>query len=341
MHYKLPVSKYTSIKQLLYSYIIKSISIDTYRKENRCIKDEKIPLHKGRDDKRVFYTSSVSLRLSKSQNRKAMELASAIASDLSGICEGVFSIQIVPPGWINFELTHSTLATWLQSLVVGSWGREEEMGGREQGAEEQRSRGAGEQGAEEQGSRGAGEQGSRGEVAVSLFPLPLCPFAPLPLVPNAQCPVPNSLFAVEYAHARCCSLVLLAHREGLIKLREPVPNTSPAFWDVIFPNPLPWLNCDGILQLNHPDERRLIGELIQVVDNIECPDVSGSVKWEKVALNLSQAFEKFWSNCRIWGEVKITSPELAQARLGLLMATQSVLKFILEENLGVFAPLEL
>ncbi|WP_366837609.1 DALR anticodon-binding domain-containing protein [Nostoc sp. LPT] len=153
--------------------------------------------------------------------------------------------------------------------------------------------------------------------------------------------MPNSLFAVEYAHARCCSLVLLAHREGLIKLREPVPNTSPAFWDVIFPNPLPWLNCDGTLRLNHPDERRLIGELIQVVDNIECPDVSGSVKWEKVALNLSQAFEKFWSNCRIWGEVKITSPELAQARLGLLMATQSVLKFVLEENLGVFAPLEL
>ncbi len=301
MHYKLPVSKYTSIKQLLYSYLIKSLSIDTYNPENICIKGEKIPLYKGRDGNRFFYTSSVSLRLSKSQNRNAMELASAIASDLSGISEDVFSIQIVPPGWIHFELTHSTLATWLQSLVVGSSG-------------------------------GAGEQGSRGaEETINAQ----CP------MPHAPYPIPNSLFAVQYAHARCCSLVLLAHREGLIKLKEPVPNTSPAFWDVISPNPLPWLNCDGTLQLNHPDERRLIGELIQVVDTIECPDVSGSVKWEKVALNLSQAFEKFWSNCRIWGEVKITSPELAQARLGLLMATQSVLKFVLEENLGVFAPLEL
>ncbi|MEH2328572.1 DALR anticodon-binding domain-containing protein [Nostoc sp.] len=309
MHYKLPISKYTSIKQLLYSYLIKSISIDTYKTENRCIKDEKIPLHKGRDDNRVFYTSSVSLRLSKSQNRKAMELASAIASDLSGICEDVFSIQIVPPGWINFELTHSTLATWLQSLVVGSLGR---VG--------------------EHTSTTLSNRGSRGaEETINVQ----CP------MPHAPCPMPNSLFAVKYAHARCCSLVLLAHREGLIKLREPVPNTSPAFWDVIFPNPLPWLNCDGTLRLNHPDERRLIGELIQVVDNIECPDVSGSVKWEKVALNLSQAFEKFWSNCRIWGEVKIMSPELTQARLGLLMATQSVLKFVLEENLGVFAPFEL
>ncbi|MEH2451882.1 DALR anticodon-binding domain-containing protein [Nostoc sp.] len=333
MHYKLLFRKYTSIKQLLYSYLKKIISIDTYRLENIGVKDEKIHLYKDRDEGRVLYISSVALRLSKSQNRKAMELASAIASDLSKTCGDVFSVQIVPPGWIHFELTHSTLAAWLQSLAVGSLG--------EQGV------GRG------QGSR---EQGAEGKEVI--FNSALCPQqkAPLPFVPNAQynswrvCAngfaqykysMPNSLFAAQYAHARCCSLVLMAHREGLIKLREPVPNTSPAFWSVIFPNPLPWLNCDGTLRLNHPGERRLIAELVQVVDNIECPDVSGSVKWEKVALNLSQAFENFWSNCRIWGEVKITSPELAQARLGLLMATQSVLRYVLQENLGIFAPLEL
>jgi arginyl-tRNA synthetase len=326
VHYKLPVSKYTSIKQLLYSYLIKSPSINTYKAENVCTEDKNSHLYKDRDGNRVLYTSSVSLRLSKSQNRKAMELASAIASDISGICEDVFSIQIVPPGWIHFELTDSTLATWLQSLVVGS------SGGNGSGGDQ----GAGKHPSlrEAAPTTTLSNQGSRREVAVSFSPLPLCPSAPLPLVPNAQ-------FAVQYAHARCCSLVLLAHREGLIKLTEPVPNISPAFWSVIVPNPMPWLNRDGTLQLNHPDERRLIDELIQAVDNIECPDVSGFVKWEKVALNLSQAFEKFWSNCRIWGEVKIISPELAQARLGLLMATQSVLRFVLEENLGIFAPLEL
>ncbi|MEH2114962.1 DALR anticodon-binding domain-containing protein [Nostoc sp.] len=254
-----------------------------------------------------------------------MELASAIASDLSGICEDVFSIQVVPPGWIHFELTHSTLATWLQSLVVGSLGVWGKQGSRKQGA--------------------GGEINSKFKIQNSK----LKNFCLLPTLadsltlryPASSFPMTNPQFAVQYAHARCCSLVLLAHREGLIKLREPILNTSPDFWDVISPNPIPWLNCDGTLRLNHPDERRLIDELIQVVDNIECPDVGGSVKWEKVALNLSQAFEKFWSNCRIWGEVKITSPELAQARLGLLMATQSVLRYVLEENLGVFAPLEL
>nr|WP_298914320.1 DALR anticodon-binding domain-containing protein [uncultured Nostoc sp.] len=310
MHYKLLVRKYTSIKQLLYSYLEKVISINTYKVENICVKDEKNHLYKDRDEGRVLYISSVALRLSKSQNRKAMELASAIASDLSKTCGDVFSVQIVPPGWIHFELTHSTLAAWLQSLAVGSL-----------------------EGEGEQGTINAQYNSSLREAA----PRRGCAND----AAQYKCPMPNSLFAVQYAHARCCSLVLMAHREGLIKLREPVPNTSPAFWSVIFPNPLPWLNCDRTLRLNHPGERRLIAELVQVIDNIECPDVSGSVKWEKVALNLSQAFENFWSNCRIWGEVKITSPELAQARLGLLMATQSVLRYVLEENLGVFAPLEL
>ncbi len=303
MHNKLLVSKYTSVKQLIYSYFVKILSINTYKEKIVFIKDEINHLYKDRDDSSVLYISSVVLRLSKSQNRKTMELANAIASDLLKICDDVFSVQIVPPGWIHFELTHSTLATWLQSLVEGSLG----------------------------GAGKAGEAGEdEGDKANNQCPMP-----------NAQCPMPNSLFAVQYAHARCCSLVLLAHREGLIKLREPVPNTSPAFWDVISPNPLPWLNGDGRLRLNHPNERRLIAELVQVVDNIECADIKGSVKWEKVALSLSQAFENFWSNCRIWGEVKITSPELTQARLGLLMATQSVLRFVLEESLGIIAPLEL
>ncbi|MCC5648532.1 glutamate acetyltransferase [Nostoc sp. XA013] len=310
MHHKLLVSKYTSLKQLVYSYFIKILSINTYKEKNTSIKDEINHLYKDRDESRVLYISSVVLRLSKSQNRKTMELANAIASDLLKICDDVFSVQIVPPGWIHFELTHSMLATWLQSLAVGR-----RQGSREQGAEGK-------------------------EVIFTSPPYPLPP-APLLLVPNAQCPMSNSLFAVQYAHARCCSLVLLAHREGLIKLREPVPNTSPAFWDVISPNPLPWINGDGRLRLNHPNERRLIAELVQVVDNIECADIKDSVKWEKVALSLSQAFENFWSNCRIWGEVKITSPELTQARLGLLMATQSVLRFVLEESLGIIAPLEL
>ncbi|WP_392531377.1 DALR anticodon-binding domain-containing protein [Nostoc sp. C117] len=237
-----------------------------------------------------------------------MELASSIAFDLSATCGSVFNVQIVPPGWIHFELTDSTLATWLQSIAVANL-KEAEIG--------------------------RWRDGERISPHHPITPSPHPSHTPNPL-----CPMSN-LFPIQYAHARCCSLVLLAHREGLIKLREPLANSSSDFWSVISPNPIPWLNSDGKLRLNHPDEHRLIAELVQVVDNIECPDVKGFVKWEKAALNLSQAFENFWSNCRIWGEVKIISPELAQARLGLLMATQSVLKIVLEEKLGIFAPWEL
>ena len=62
------------------------------------------------------------------------------------------------------------------------------------------------------------------------------------------------LFAIQYAHARCCSLVLLAHREGLIKLREPLSDVSLAFRNVVSRQQIPWLNCDEKLRLNHPDE---------------------------------------------------------------------------------------
>jgi len=301
-----------SFKRLVYEYLSEYLSINTESIKNEYIKNKKILLYKDRNNSKILYTSSVALQVSNSQNRETMELASAIALHLSATCGDVFNVQIVPSGLIHFELTDSALAGWLQSL---GW----------------------EWGDGEMERWGDGEMGGRGALGFPSAPLPLCPSASS----HAQCPMPHALFPAQHAHARCCSLVLLAHRERLIQLREPLANSSPSFWSVISPNPIPWLNCDGRLQLNHPDERRLISELVGVVDNIECPDVRGSVKWEKVALNLSQAFEDFWRNCRIWGEVKIMSPKLAQARLGLLMATQSVLKFVLEVKLKIFAPLEL
>ncbi|MBD2353471.1 glutamate acetyltransferase [Tolypothrix sp. FACHB-123] len=153
------------------------------------------------------------------------------------------------------------------------------------------------------------------------------------------------LFTAQYAYARCCSLLQQAHREELIQLREvqnqALSNSAIACWQILFPNPIPWLNSDGKLRCYHPPESQLIGELVQVVDDLHCDDVKSSVNWEKAALNLSQAFENFWSQCRIWGKVKIAARELAQARLGLVMVTQSVLRLLLEEKLGVVAPLEL
>lgn len=327
MYQKSLTKNYIAIKQVLYSCLVNVLSIYTKNNEGICIEDGKNLLYKDRDESRVLYISGMALRLSKSQNQKTKELADAIASRLSATCGDVFRVRIVPPGWIHLELTHVSLAFWLQNIAVGSSKGNVELG-------DSTLCKLGESG--RWGTRELDFVGVTGEKDLRRGG-----DREKSLVLGGDSKIPNYLFTVQHVHARCCSIVLLAHREGLIKLREPVPDTSPAFWSVISSNPIPWLNCDETLRLNHPAERHLIAELVQVVDNMKCPDFSGSLNWKKVALNLSGAFENFWCNCRIWGEVKTTSLELAQARLGLLMATQSVLKFLLEEKLGVYALLEL
>jgi arginyl-tRNA synthetase len=286
----LQLSNNTAIKRLIYTHLLSFLGIYTRIENIPSIDNDKIPLYKSRDINRILYISGVALQLSKSQNRKGIDIACAIASHLSSNCGDEFIIEIVPPGYIHFVLTDSILAGWLQHLVQGM------------------------------GERGAGGAGGAG---------------------GAKYENSSHLFTVQYAHARCCSLMRLAQQEKLIEFGDNNINTISAMGSVIFPNPIPWLNSDRKLRFSHSASRRLISELVQVVDDLEFRFAAGSVNWEKAAINLSQAFEAFWCNCRIWGEVKITSPELSQARLGLVIATQSVLRFLLEEKLGVQALLEL
>ncbi|WP_228061403.1 DALR anticodon-binding domain-containing protein [[Phormidium] sp. LEGE 05292] len=147
--------------------------------------------------------------------------------------------------------------------------------------------------------------------------------------PSPQSPIPSSqsLFSVQYAHARCCSLLRLAQADGK--------------WGAIAPDAIPWLNEMGQLRLTHPAERSLISQLFSALDAMYCPASSKNPNWEKLAQGISLSWEKFYRQCRLWGEVKTETPELAQARLGLLMATQTMLQLLLEEYLGISAPLEL
>ena len=154
-------------------------------------------------------------------------------------------------------------------------------------------------------------------------------------VPNRQLTNSLTIFKIQYAHSRCCSLLCAAEKEGLIELDR---TNIKGFVSV---KAISWLNCDQKLRLNHADESFLIYQLVKVVDDLVCADSGSSINWSKAGENLSQAFERFWCNCRIWGEVKIHDPELAQARLGLLIATQLVLRSVLEDKLGIVAPVEL
>lgn len=158
---------------------------------------------------------------------------------------------------------------------------------------------------------------------------------------NFQLIEPTSLFSIQYSHARCCSLLRMGESDRLISLIPTARNTCDQLWLIQTPNPIPWQQQNGRLQFLHHGECKLISELAFTLDYIYC--ISGTkkaVNWEKVADNLSVAFQNFYSHCRIFGAVKVETPKLAQARLGLVLATQSVLKYLLEEKLGVEALIE-
>ena len=186
----------------------------------------------------------------------------------------------------------------------------------------------------------------------------------------------DNFFPLQYTHARCCSLLRLAHQQGLIKLNgmdctnsnsglDTSTSSSPEnnqqkihrytekeqtqsnsqFSIFNFPNPIPWLNeAQGLdrellqLRLVHPAERRLIAQIIDVQDALTNQNQLQGIK---LARDLSQAFEHFYRSCHIWGEVKSQTPKLAQARLGLVAVTQILLRSLLQEKLCVLAPVEL
>ncbi|MEG4090673.1 DALR anticodon-binding domain-containing protein [Microcoleus sp. Pol12B4] len=155
----------------------------------------------------------------------------------------------------------------------------------------------------------------------------------------------DRLFPIQYSHARCCSLLRMAHRDRIIAIAQPDVTTAPEIWSLASPNPIPWIDEGDRLRLVHPAEFNLISQLLTVLDNLypifDVKTGEKPVNYFKLANRLSEAFQIFYSQCRIWGEVKIDHPKLAQARLGLILATQSLLRFILEESLSAIATLEL
>ncbi|MEM1393106.1 MAG: DALR anticodon-binding domain-containing protein [Cyanobacteria bacterium P01_A01_bin.80] len=142
----------------------------------------------------------------------------------------------------------------------------------------------------------------------------------------------DCVFSIQYVHARCCSLLRLAQQEKLIDFNIYFHKHSS--------EPIPWLFDDGKLCLNHQAERRLIVSLVRIIDELE-PIIPRPLKWQGAALRLVEAFECFWSACPIHDDSRAKIPEQAIARIGLLAATQSVLRFLLEEKLGISACWEL
>ncbi|MGJ3250274.1 MAG: DALR anticodon-binding domain-containing protein [Elainellaceae cyanobacterium] len=161
----------------------------------------------------------------------------------------------------------------------------------------------------------------------------------------------NTLFEIQYSHARCCSLLKLGDRDGLIRLSSDQNATSPHSLNhdlnhitihIADPIPLPWLRADAMLQFDHPAERALMLRLIATWDELlDRPPAHPPLQpknYMKLAHQLSQEFQTFYQTCRMFGDEKTNSPGRVQARLGLTLATQRVLRLILENGVGAIAP---
>ena len=274
---------------------------------------ETIPMHRVSDRNYAIYRSPIALRLAPHLSQSACDIANQLLTYFPTTVHQsakqivlAFTVEVESSGWINFWLSDRTVATWLQYLIQISPGR---------GLKEQEM------------NHWHGEDVNRTQ--------------PKQLLQEQN--DSHNLFPIQYAHARCCSLLRLAHHYGLVQLTD--AELKAANWRFVEPNPIPWLNespgadpAQIPLRLVHPAEQRLLAQLLEVQDDISSLDRLRAIK---LANALSQEFERFYSSCRIWGEVKIQTPKLAQARLGLIAVTQKLLRSLLQDQLGVSAPVEL
>jgi DALR anticodon binding domain len=154
-------------------------------------------------------------------------------------------------------------------------------------------------------------------------------------------------FELQYAHARCCSLLRMGQQAQLIRLEE-----RNGCIHLIEPSPLPWNTPQG-LRLSSPAEHRLLLALMQFPASLSKPAYGAapphpighqtSIVWPpedhivQQQVQWSQLFESFYRECRVLG-MQAESRELAQTRLGFILLLKNVLGFWLQAILNLDAP---
>lgn len=167
-------------------------------------------------------------------------------------------------------------------------------------------------------------------------------------LPQQSCTPPTSMerqtllptatiFEVQYAHARCCSLLRLAHSEGLITLNR---LDAPLDWHIVNPPFVPWLTATAQLCLNHPADRRLLGYLVEALDCLSDESPHRTQQSLRSAQAIAQAMQAFHRVHPLWRKTG-TEPNLVVSQLGLLLATQRILYALLADGLALQPVVEL
>lgn len=281
-----------------------------------------VSLKRVEDTAQIAYVSAIALQQAASQQSTSMQLATRLVENLcqtrsktqalstfADIGLESFSIRVIPPGFIWFELSDRGIATVLQLLLHKS-----------------------------------------DQLRPFIPPAHLVNGQVTSLLPSLPEPAGEVVFSTQYVHARCCSLLRLAHQQGIVTLAlNNVDSSESMFWRA---DPVPWLESVNdrppSLRLQHPAERFLINQVVWVLDELCLPTASDpspeatriSSKWLQRFDRLNQAFQTFHQECRIFG-LGQEGILRAQTRLGLVQVVQRVLQFTLEERFGMIAPIEL
>ena len=256
----------------------------------------------------IVYRSAIALQSYRQEN--AMDAATEIAEQLldlpSNSSQQTIAIEVVPPGLLFFRFREARIARWLQAL------------------------------------------GDR----------------VLPAAEPARHPFPwQPVETAQYAHARCCSLLRLAHREGTIAFAPEAFDPAIAASNVLAPDDLSlrtlqnW-RTDRLRSQSqklrswetprHSSERRLLvcaATAADILHGLES-DRSGRSRnlqkdFQKASEELGRAFLHFHRDCRIFGDVARTQPDLAAARVASILAIQKLLWELLCLRLHAIAPREL
>lgn len=274
-----------------------------------------IPLNRVKLKAQLKYISALALKCSQPQT--PLTLAQQIVANLTRLskldiantwCDRVwqnFEVSVIPPGWIYLNLTDLGVAEWLQALIQFSAPPVLHQ-----------------------------NQIEKGECDC-LAARHSAPAFPAPAFPVLQ------------VHARCCALLKMAAREALLPADlvpeiEFLTGETPCLAKL---EPLLWLNSQQQLRCQQPQEWTLILQISDVLDYLDqLPhpplDPKQIQQTWKVAQRLSRVFQDFDAACRIWGAVKVYDLALAQARLGLVLITQKILRTLLQQ-LGLSAPVDL
>ncbi|MBE9129033.1 hypothetical protein IQ257_02865, partial [Coleofasciculus sp. LEGE 07092] len=148
-----------------------------------------IPLRRLSDNSSILYRSAIALQLAPLLQRTALDIANQLTATLLSFSQNSisqsyldFKVDVISPGWIQFRLSDRGLATWLQQLIkIPSL-------------------------LSNQGNYldwAFQETGGVGDNSRTV----------------QTCKDSGNLFPIQYVHARCCSLLRLAHRQGAIALK--------------------------------------------------------------------------------------------------------------------------